>query len=191
MGFGPVFWVWTSLLPDLTQKGHLELHHILPSSTINWLTHHPVCASRVLLRLREWCVIIGCLCNGSVYCASMPAIPEVCQHARGSSQKCLCFPGCFLEVPAVQDVLKAKTLCHCARWFKFTRLYLWLRFICNDDFCVFYSLMWWPIGLCLSPFIVSLSLFIVLDLGFIMEDTVYSLCLAFLKVYIHESYSTW
>ena len=29
---------------------------------------------------------------------------------------------------------------------KSTRLYLWLRFVCNDDFSVFYSLMWWPIG---------------------------------------------
>ena len=48
-------------------------------------------------------------------CASMP---EVCQHARGSSQKGLCFPAHFLEVPAVLDVLKAKMLCDCARWLK-------------------------------------------------------------------------
>ena len=59
-----------------------------------------------------------CLWHGSVYCASVPAMPEVCQHARGSSLKCLCFPGSFLEVPAVLGVLKAKTLCHCARWLK-------------------------------------------------------------------------
>ena len=48
--------------------------------------------------------------------------------------------------------------------------------------------------LCLSPFIVlSLpvsSIDSLIRLGFVMEDTVFSLCLAFLQLYIHESYST-
>ena len=43
------------------------------------------------------------------------SMPEECQHVRGSSLKCLSFPGWF---PEVLDVLKAKTLCHCARWLK-------------------------------------------------------------------------
>ena len=82
------------------------------------LTTSSVCASRVFPDWESGVSSLVCLCHGSVYCASMPAMPEVCQHARGSSLKCLCFPGCFLEVPAVLDVLKAKTLCHCARWLK-------------------------------------------------------------------------
>ena len=94
-------------------------HHITTiSSTINW-PHHPVCASRVFPEWESWCVIIGLpvpwvclLCQHVSHARSVPAC------ARGSSLKCLCFPGCFLEVPAVLDVLKAKTLCHCARWLK-------------------------------------------------------------------------
>ena len=85
-----------------------------------------------------------CLCHGSVYCAC--SMPEVCQCVRGSSLKCLCFPGCFLEVPAVLDVLKAKSLCHCARWLKTHKTVLMAQIYCNDDFSMFYSLMWWPIG---------------------------------------------
>ena len=65
------------------------------------LTTSSVCANQSLQIERVvhhlWFI---CLCHGSVYCASMPDVLEVCQHARGSSLKCLCFPGCFLEVPA-------------------------------------------------------------------------------------------
>ena len=87
-----------------------------PSSTINW-PHH-LCVPVESSQIESGVSSLVCLCHGSVYWASMPAMPEVCQHARGSSLKCLCFPGHFLDVPAVLDVLKAKTLCHCARWLK-------------------------------------------------------------------------
>ena len=102
------------------------------------LTTSSVCVChQSIYRLREWCVIISLpvpwvclLCQ----CASMP---EVCQHARGSFQKCLYFPGHFLEVPAVLDVLKVKTLCHCARWLKTHKTVLMvIAFTCNDDICV-------------------------------------------------------
>ena len=69
----------------------------------------------VSFRLPEWedCAIIISLSMPWVclLCQHVASMPEVCQHARGSSQKCLSFP----EVP---DVLKAKMLCHCARWLK-------------------------------------------------------------------------
>ena len=60
---------------------------------------------------------------------------------------------------------------------KYTRLYLWLRFICNDDFVCF-SLS--CDGL-LAVFVTihCLQSKTILRLGFVMEDNVYSLCLAF------------
>ena len=88
-----------------------------PSSTIN-PPHHLCVPAESSTEWESGVSSLVCLCHGSVYCDSMPAMPEVCQCARGSSLKCLCFPGCFLDAPAVLDVLKAKTLCHCARWLK-------------------------------------------------------------------------
>ena len=126
LGFIFGLWGWASFLSvDWFPACSDSEKTSITTSTLNQHTHHHhklttsscVC-QQSLPRLREWCVIIGCLCHGSVYCASIPAISEVCQHARGSSLKCVCFPRRFLEVPAVLDVLKAKTLCHCARWLK-------------------------------------------------------------------------
>ena len=117
-----------------------------------------------------------CLCHGSVYCASMPAVPGVCQHARRSSQKCLCFPGWF---PDALDVLKAKTLCHCARWLKIHKTVLM-----GSDLFVMMILVCFTLScdglLAVFVTINCLQSKCSLRLGFVMEDTVYSLCLAFL-----------
>ena len=96
------FWVCTGFFPVLTQKWHQLHHHIHHHQPSCELTTSSVCAIRVS-RVREWCVIIG-----------LP-VPWVCLLC----QQCAIMPeGCFLEVPEVLDVLKAKSLCHCARWLK-------------------------------------------------------------------------
>ena len=145
-----------------------------PASTINQ-PHHPVCAIRVFPEWESCVSSLVCLCHGSVYCASVPAMPEVCQHARGSSLKCLCFPGRFLEVPAVLDVLKAKTLCHCARWLKIHKTVLMAQIYLLVMILVCFSLS--CDGL-LAVFVTinCLQSKTILRLGFVMEDNMISLC---------------
>ena len=130
------------------------LRNVINFITIYTIINHPVnrphhlCVPvRVFSRMREWCVIIG---------LPVPWVCLLCQHAR-----------CARSVPACQRVIPWSVCAsldvswmfqksqmswrprHCATvpdGSKFTRLYLWLRFICNDDFSVFFSLMWQPIG---------------------------------------------
>ena len=144
-GVGPVFWVWTGSLPVLTQK----MSSTSTSPYITILIHHKpttssVCASRVFQSERvvyhHW---FACTMGLSTVPVCQPCL-EVCQHARGSSLKCLCFPG-----HGSQRSQMSWRPRHCATvpdGSNSTRLYLWFRFICNDDIWLFYSLMWWPIG---------------------------------------------
>ena len=81
----------------------------IPSSTHKPTTSSCVC-QQSLPRLREWYVIMVALCHGSVYCASMPAMLEVCQHARWSSWSVcasLDIPGCSScpRCPEGQDIV--------------------------------------------------------------------------------------
>ena len=61
-GVGPVFWVWTGLLPALTQKMDqhwITIHHHLQPSLK--LTTSSVCASRVYQIERAVCSSLVCL----------------------------------------------------------------------------------------------------------------------------------
>ena len=143
-GVGPVFWVWTGLLPDLTQKSHLDYHHIQHlQPSCKPTTSSCLCASRVFQIGRAVCSSLVCLCHGSVYCAiSMPDVLRsvpACQQMSQMSWR----PWCCATVPDGS----------CSS--SYTRLYSWFSlFACNDDI-KFVSLshvtVYW---LCLSPFIV-------------------------------------
>ena len=123
-GVGPVFLSvdWLIACSD-SENGSTSNHHT---------HHHPVywphhlCVPAESSRLRELVFIIGCLYHGSVYCASMPPVPESVPACQRVILKCLCFPGHFPEVP---DVLKAKTLCHCARWLKHHKTVLMVQIL--------------------------------------------------------------
>ena len=112
MGFGWFSKCGLGLLPALTQKGHhlhhLHQHHTSPSS----VTDH-ICLCYQSLQSERVVIIIS---------LPVPWVFLLCQHARS-------VPACqrvILEVselpwacfPEVLDVLKAKLLCHCARWLK-------------------------------------------------------------------------
>ena len=166
-----------------SENGSSRSSPYTPSSTINW-PHHPVCAIRVFPEWESGVSSLVCLCHGSVYCASMPAVPEVCQHARGSSLKCLCFPGCFLEVPACprcpegQDIVP---LCQMAQnpqdCTYGSDLFVMMILVCFSLSCD--GLL--AVFVTINCLVYLVSLFIVFRLGFIMEDNMYSLWfLAFL-----------
>ena len=104
-------------------------------------------------RLRGWwsslvCMPWVCLLCQHV-CASMPG---VCQHARGSSQKCLSFP----EVPEGprcpegQDVVPLCQMAQNPQDCTYGIIFTW-----NDDICIVKPLMWWPIGCGYCHFIVK------------------------------------
>ena len=112
------------------------LRNVINFITIYTIFNHPVnrphhlCVPAVFSRMREWCVIIG---------LPLPWVCLLCQHAR-----------CARSVPAYQRVIQkcpgfqksqmSWRSRHCATvpdGSKSARLYLWLRFICNDDFVCF------------------------------------------------------
>ena len=112
--------------------------------TVNW----PQLLSRVW-SLPDWeavwsslvCMPWVCLlCQHMCQCASMP---EVCQHTRGSSQKCLSFP----EVPEGprcpegQDVVPLCQMAQNPQDCTYGIIFTW-----SDDICIVLPLMWWPIG---------------------------------------------
>ena len=165
-------------MPALTQKTDQQQHqhqitihqHLQPSCK---LTTSSVSVNRVFQVERAVCSSLVCLCHGSVYCVitSVPDELEVCQHARGSSR-------CSSRCPESPDIVP---LCQMAAVPVSQDCTHGSVFVCNDDIDWFLShvMAYW---LCLSPFIVSLmySLFYsLIRLCFIMEDNVYSLCLAF------------
>ena len=89
---------------------------------------HHLCVPAESTRMREWCIIIGlpvpwvCLLCQCARCArSVPACQRVILEVTE-------LPWMITDVP---DVLKALTLCHCARWqFKFHKTVLMVWFIC-------------------------------------------------------------
>ena len=86
-GLNYQFWLWFSVYGVGPVSWFPQKPYIITISPF-W-PHLPVIQS-----LPDWGVCassLACLCHGSVYCASMP---EVCHHVRGSSPKCLSFPGC-------------------------------------------------------------------------------------------------
>ena len=97
-------------------------------------------------RLRGWWSSLACmpwvclLCQHVCQHASMPG---VCQHARGSSQKCLSFP----EVPEGprcpegQDIVPLCQMAQNPQDCTYGIIFTW-----NDDICIVKPLMWWPIG---------------------------------------------
>ena len=132
-------WGWAGFLV----LGGLVIECVLPQKphiytiSLFW-PHLPVSQS-----LPDWGVCASslvCLCHGSVYCASMP---EVCQHARGSSQKCLSFPG-HTRGPRYPESPR-----HCPTvpdGSKLTRLYLWCNVYLKWWYCIVLPLMWQPFG---------------------------------------------
>ena len=174
MGLGRFLGVdWSLACSDseLTSTLHQHLYH---HHLVNW--PHLSVPIRVS-RLRGWSIIISLLVPWvCLLCqhASMPA----CQHARS-------VPACHRVIPEVSelpwmlsevlDCLKAKTWCHCARWLKISQdcTYGAISFW-NDDICIVLLLMWWPIGCVYHHllFIVFQSIYSLVRLGFVMEDTV-------------------
>ena len=145
-----------------------------PSSTCK-LTTSSVCASRVFPDCESGVSSLVCLCHGSVYCASMSDVLEVCQHARGSSQKCLVLPWMFPggsscpRCPEGQDIVP---LCQMAQ---------------NPQDCTYGSDLF--VMMILVCFSLScdglLAVFVTINclqskcslrLGFVMEDNMLSLC---------------
>ena len=116
-----------------------------PSSTINW-PHH-LCVPAESYQIER------VVCHHCFTCAMGLSPVPVCQPC----QKCASVPeGHPWSVCASLDVswrfqqskMSWRPRC-CATvpdGSKSTRLYLCLWFVCNDDFSVFFSLMWWPIG---------------------------------------------
>ena len=98
-----------------------------------------------------------CLCHGSVYCASVPAMPEVCQHARGSSWS-VCASLDISRGPRCPEGQDIVPLCQMAQTSQDctygSDLFVMMIFDC---FLSHVMARW----LYLSPLIVSLSLFIV------------------------------
>ena len=145
MGLGQFLSVdWFFWLLWLRKDINIASLYTSPSSSLP--TTSSVCASQSLQFERV-------VCHHWFACAMGLSTVPVCQHARG-------VPACRRVIPEVpvlpwmipggsssprcpegQDVV---WLCQMAQ--NFTRLYLWLRFICSDDFSMFFSLMWWPIG---------------------------------------------
>ena len=94
---------------------------------------------------------------------------EVCQHARGSSR-------CSSRCPESPDV---EPLCQMVAVPVHKTVLMVRFFACLWWYCLFYSLMWRPIGCVCHHFIVKsmYSLFYSLSrLKFVVEDTVYILC---------------
>ena len=133
-GVGPVFWVWTGSFLLWLRNGSTSNHHSSTSSTIPVNQPHHLCVPAESSRVRERCIIIGCL-----------PVPWVCllchyQHAR-----------CARSVPACQRVIQMSWKPRrCATVpdgsSSFTRLYSWFGLSVCDDIWQFYSFMWWPIG---------------------------------------------
>ena len=110
-------WGWGSFwaLPQI-YRCHHKPWNCKPTTTVWSLKSTRVRGCVIIISLpMPWvCLLCQCVCQHA-------SMPEVCQHARGSSLKWLNFPGCLwgpLRFPDVSDVLKAKILCHCARWLK-------------------------------------------------------------------------
>ena len=85
-GWAGFFWVWTGLLPALTQKMDQQLnqHRITILITI-WFTDHIICVCQQSLPDWErWCIIIGLpACT-----MGLSTVPLACQM----SQKCASMP---------------------------------------------------------------------------------------------------
>ena len=129
MGLGWIFLSvdWFTACSD-SENGSTSNHHT---------HHHPVywphhlCVPAESTRMREWCIIIG---------LPVPWVCLLCQHARWAR-----------SVPVCQQMSQMSWRpWHCATVpdgsSSSTRMYLWFRFICNDDIWLFFSLKWWPIG---------------------------------------------
>ena len=99
-----VFWLRSTYIINCINLGNQSDHSCL------WVWSLPEwegCAIIISLPMPWVCLLCQCVCQ----CASML---EVCQHARGSSQKCLSFP----EVPEGPRCPEGQDIVHCARWLK-------------------------------------------------------------------------
>ena len=123
------------------------------------ITYKPttyVCAIRVY-RVREWWSSLVFLCHGSVYCASIPACQKCASMPEGHPRSVWASLNGF---PEVLDVLKAKSLCHCARWLKTHKtVVMAANWFVMLILCVFLShvMAYW---LCLSPLIVIVLVYL-------------------------------
>ena len=109
------------------------------------------------------CSSLVCLCHGSVYCTSVTDELEVCQHARCPEGLDI-EPLCQLAVQVLQDCT------HGLVYLFVMMIFDSFTLLCDSILAVFFTIY------CLSLFVVY---FIVLLDWIIMEDIVYSLCLAF------------
>ena len=100
-----------------TPNHYIHHHHI----NISLLTTSSCVSVNRVYQIERAVFRHQCACHGSV-------IVPACQITRS-------VPACQRVHP---DVLKAQTLCHCARWqqFQFIRLYSWFSlFVCDDIDC--------------------------------------------------------
>ena len=114
----------------------LHTYITITSPSVYW-PHHPVWVSTESTRLRELCFVISVCLPWVCYCASLP--DEVCQRARGSSR---CPSRCSSRCPESPDV---EPPCQMVE-VPVHKIVLMVRFICLWWYCLFYSLMWRPIG---------------------------------------------
>ena len=145
---GPVYWFLTIFFSLLGWDSFWALPQIYRCHHKPW-NHKPTTITACSLkstRLRGLCSSLVCipwvclLCQHVCQCASMP---KVCQHAWGSSQKCLSFP----EVPEGprcpegQDIVPLCQMAQNPQDCTYGIIYTW-----NDDICIVLPLMRWPIG---------------------------------------------
>ena len=112
-----------------TSHHHPHHHHL-----VYW-PHH-LCVPIRVSRLRGWCVIISLPVPWVCLLCQHTSMPEVCQHARGSSLKCLLpwtFPGGSRSprCPEGQDVVPLCQMAQNPQDCTYGIVYSW-----NDDFCV-------------------------------------------------------
>ena len=138
MGLGHGFWVWTGLLPALTQKRHQLHHHLHHHQPSCKLTKSSVCVCHQSIQSER------VVCHHWFACAmGLSTVPAACHHARSvpAYQRVIpevsvlpwTFPGGSRSprCPEGQDIVP---LCQMAQ--NPQDCTYGVAFTCNDDICV-------------------------------------------------------